>query len=90
MNRRNFLLITLTSIIASVVGKVAACEKIYVTKGKLGYKIPGNKGRQCKNCKHFEAKNKDGICKLKVMQNVMKSPEVHVIPEATCNMWIQK
>ena len=90
MNRRNFLFLAFTSVLVCTIIKAAASVKVYVTEGKLGYKIPGNVGRQCKNCKHFETKAEDGICKLQAMKSVMKSPEVHVIPEATCNMWVQK
>lgn len=42
------------------------------------------------NCKHFEKKDVDGICKLSAMKNVMKTKEVYVFPDSTCNMWVNK
>jgi hypothetical protein len=90
MNRRKFLLIAITSAIAATTLKAFATAKVYVTEGKLGYKLNGNPGRQCLNCKHFEAASEDGECKLSVMRNVMKSKQVFVKPTATCNMWVQK
>jgi hypothetical protein len=90
MKRREFLFLTLVSITGAYFSKTLSSVKVYVTEGKLGYKLKGNKGRQCFNCKHFEKKDVDGICKLSAMKNVMKVREVFVLPEATCNMWIQK
>lgn len=90
MNRRKFLLTAIVSLVAGSVLKAVASAKVYVETGKLGYKNPGPVGRQCSKCKHFEAKEQDGICKLQAMKNIMKSPEVYVSPVASCNMWVQK
>lgn len=90
MKRREFLLLAITSILAGTLAKTIASVKVYVAEGKLGYKKSGNKGRQCAQCKHFEKKKEDGICKLSAMKNVMKSKEIYVLPQATCNMWVQK
>lgn len=90
MNRRKFLLLTITTAIASTALKAFASVKVYVTEGKLGYKLSGKKGRQCVNCKHFGAASEDGECKLQAMRSVMKSKQVFVKPTATCNMWVQK
>jgi hypothetical protein len=90
MNRRKFLITAIVSVVAGTVLKAVASTKVYVAIGKLGYKTPGPIGRQCVKCKYFEAKEQDGICKLRVMKNVMKASEVYVTPVATCNMWGQK
>lgn len=90
MNRRKFLLFAITTAIASTAIKAFATAKVYVTEGKLGYKLNGRPGRQCLNCKHFEAGSEDGECKLQAMRSVMKSKQVFVKSTATCNMWVQK
>lgn len=90
MNRRKFLLITITTAIASTFLKAFATTKVYITEGKLGYKLNGSKGRQCLNCKHFEADTEDGECKLQAMRNIMKSKKVFAKLTATCSMWVQK
>lgn len=90
MKRREFLFLAITAMLAMIFTKTIASVKVYVAEGKLGYKKSGNKGRQCEQCKHFEKKKKDGICKLSAMKNVMKAKEVYVLPKATCNMWVHK
>lgn len=90
MKRREFLLFAITSAIAGTVLKAFASVKVYATEGKLGYKLNGKKGKQCVNCKHFEAASEDGECKLQAMRSVMKSKHVFVKPTAICNMWVQK
>jgi len=90
MNRRNFLFLAFVSALAGTTIKTLASAKVYVSLGKLGYKIPGNSGRQCIDCKHYQDADEDGLCNLQVMKNVMKSQQVHVKSNATCNMWIQK
>ena len=90
MKRREFLFLALTSLVASSFAKVLSSVKVYVVEGKLGYRKNGSKGRQCINCKHFEKKDVDGICKLSAMKNVMKTKEVYVLSDSTCNMWVNK
>ena len=90
MNRRKFILLALISAVASTSLNLLAQAKVYVTEGKLGYKLKAPKGRQCEKCKYFEKASEDGECKLQAMRNVMKSKQVYVKPEASCNMWVQK
>jgi hypothetical protein len=90
MNRRSFLILSIISTVGAMVSKVLANAKVYVQEGKLGYKKVASAGRECHKCKHYEAKEQNGICKLPVMKNVMKTSEAYVLPNATCNMWISR
>lgn len=89
MNRRNFLVV-LSAFFISFFSKAIASVKIYVTEGKLGYRLKGSPGRDCEKCKYFKQENDDGECQFVVMRRAMKSNKVYVKKTATCNMWSKK
>ena len=101
MKRRDFLKSSLLIAgLATVVGKTAGlfnealAAVVWAKPGQLGYKevAPDNQvkaGKQCKTCKHFNAKDTaggagSGKCILPAMKGA------YVKENAYCNMWAKK
>ncbi len=104
MKRRDFLAVFSLGAIAvaavtkasGILNKAMASADVWVKAGTLGYKevAPDNQvkaGKQCKTCKHYEAKGADGICKLPAMKTAAKAAAAPMVKaDGYCNMWAKK
>jgi anaerobic selenocysteine-containing dehydrogenase len=103
MKRRNFL-IAIGSLISTTIPALAQVAKstsqtlVWIKENTLGYKKKATKdkvatGKICLSCSWYADDTKHeygGECKLKAMQNSMKTAKVMAHAAGNCNMWQKK
>ena len=103
MKRRNFIysligIGTLLNPLAIKLANASTSSLVWIKENALGYKRKAtrdkvNQGKICLSCSWYIDDSKHefgGECKLKSMQNLMKSPKVMAHAAGNCNMWQKK